>query len=39
MPPKIAASQVFGTALYGAKAVLGGRARDVVSLIKENLLN
>ena len=39
MPPKIAASQVFGTALYGAKAVLGGRAKDVVSLIKENLLN
>jgi pyruvate dehydrogenase (quinone) len=39
MPPKIEASQVFGTALYGAKAVLGGKARDVVSLIKENLLN
>ncbi|HEX7849048.1 MAG TPA: ubiquinone-dependent pyruvate dehydrogenase, partial [Sphingomonas sp.] len=39
MPPKIEASQVFGTALYGAKAVLGGKAKDVFGLIKENLLN
>jgi pyruvate dehydrogenase (quinone) len=39
MPPKIEASQVFGMSLYGAKAVLGGRAKDVFGLIKENLLN
>jgi pyruvate dehydrogenase (quinone) len=38
MPPKIEASQIFGTALYGAKAIIGGRGRDVFSLIKENLL-
>jgi pyruvate dehydrogenase (quinone) len=39
MPPKIAASQVFGTALYSAKALIGGRGGDVLSLIKENLLS
>jgi pyruvate dehydrogenase (quinone) len=34
MPPKVEASQVFGTALYSAKALLTGRARDVVGLVK-----
>lgn len=37
MPPKIEASQVFGTALYGAKAVLSGRTKDVVELVKSAL--
>jgi pyruvate dehydrogenase (quinone) len=37
MPPKIAAKQMFGTALYSAKAILGGRAGDVAQLIKDNL--
>lgn len=36
MPPNIAASQVFGTALYSAKAILDGRGKDVVSLVKDN---
>jgi pyruvate dehydrogenase (quinone) len=39
MPPKIEASQVFGTALYSAKGMLGGRASDVLGLIKENFLS
>jgi pyruvate dehydrogenase (quinone) len=39
MPPKIEASQVFGTALYSAKAILGGRGKDVLGLIKENLFS
>lgn len=34
MPPKVEASQVFGTALYSAKGVLAGRAREVADLIK-----
>ncbi len=38
MPPTVAAAQVFGTALYSAKAVLSGRGSDVVSLIKDNFL-
>jgi pyruvate dehydrogenase (quinone) len=38
MPPEVEASQVFGMALYSAKAVLGGRAGDVVELIKTNFL-
>jgi pyruvate dehydrogenase (quinone) len=37
MPPKIEAAQVFGTALYSAKAVLSGRAGDVWELMTENL--
>jgi hypothetical protein len=28
---------VFGTALYSAKAMLGGRAGDVWDLVTENL--
>ena len=37
MPPRIEAGQVFGTALYSAKALLGGRAGDVWDLVTENL--
>jgi pyruvate dehydrogenase (quinone) len=37
MPPRIEAAQVFGTALYSAKAVLSGRAEDVWELVTENL--
>jgi pyruvate dehydrogenase (quinone) len=38
MPPKIEVGQVAGTALYSTKAVLAGRARDVVDLVTSNLL-
>ncbi|CDO38685.1 thiamine pyrophosphate-dependent enzyme [Novosphingobium sp. KN65.2] len=34
MPPKIEAKQVFGTALYSAKAVLSRRTGDVVDLVR-----
>jgi len=34
MPPKVAASQVFGMALYSAKGVLSGRGGEVADLIK-----
>jgi pyruvate dehydrogenase (quinone) len=37
MPPKIEAAQVFGTALYSAKALLGGRGGDVMELLAQNL--
>jgi pyruvate dehydrogenase (quinone) len=37
MPPFVGAEQVFGTALYSAKAMLGGRAGDVWDLVTENL--
>lgn len=36
MPAKIEPNHVFGTALYSAKAVLGGRGRDVLELIESN---
>ena len=38
MPPKIKASQVASTALFGIKAVLDGRTREVVDLLKNNFL-
>jgi pyruvate dehydrogenase (quinone) len=38
MPPKVEAGQVAGMALYSTKAVLGGRGRDVMGLIR-NLLS
>ncbi|WP_150292879.1 thiamine pyrophosphate-dependent enzyme [Sphingobium estronivorans] len=38
MPPKVEAGQVAGMALYSAKAVLNGRGRDVMGLIR-NLLS
>jgi pyruvate dehydrogenase (quinone) len=34
MPPKVAASQVFGMALYSAKGVLSGRGGEVAALLK-----
>lgn len=34
MPPAIKPGQVAGMALYSAKAVLGGRGRDVVGIIR-----
>ncbi|ATI79979.1 thiamine pyrophosphate-dependent enzyme [Sphingobium yanoikuyae] len=34
MPPKIEAKQIFGTALYSAKAILAGRGGEVAGLIK-----
>jgi pyruvate dehydrogenase (quinone) len=37
MPPKVQFAQVFGTALYSAKAVLAGRAGDVWELVTDNL--
>ncbi|TDR15021.1 thiamine pyrophosphate-dependent enzyme [Marinomonas communis] len=38
MPPKIEAGQVASTALFGIKAVLNGRADEVVDLLKDNFL-
>jgi pyruvate dehydrogenase (quinone) len=38
MPPKIEAGQVFGTAIYSAKAILSGRGGDVAELLKDNFL-
>ena len=38
MPPKIEASQVAATALFGVKAVLDGRTREVVDLLRNNFL-
>jgi len=35
MPPKIELDQIFGTALYSAKAVLAGRAEDVWELMTD----
>jgi pyruvate dehydrogenase (quinone) len=34
MPPAVKPGQVAGMALYSAKAVLGGRGRDVVGIIR-----
>ncbi|MBE9607488.1 ubiquinone-dependent pyruvate dehydrogenase [Acetobacteraceae bacterium H6797] len=34
MPAKVEAKQVYGTALYSAKAVLSGRAGEAVELVK-----
>ncbi len=38
MPPAVDKTQVFSTALYGAKAVLSGRASDVVDLVASNFV-
>ena len=38
MPPKVEASQVSATALFGIKAVLDGRTREVVDLLRNNFL-
>lgn len=36
MPPQIEMGQVMGMALYGAKATLAGRGKDVVNLLVDN---
>jgi pyruvate dehydrogenase (quinone) len=38
MPPNVKPGEVAGMALYSAKAVLGGRGRDVIGMVK-NLLS
>ncbi len=38
MPPEIEAGQVASTALFGLKAVLDGRGKEVVSLLRDNFL-
>lgn len=38
MPPKIEAAQVASTTLFGMKAVLDGRAKEVVALLRDNFL-
>ncbi|BFM08778.1 thiamine pyrophosphate-dependent enzyme [Halioxenophilus aromaticivorans] len=38
MPPQIQASQVASTALFGVKAVLNGRADEVVALLRDNFV-
>jgi pyruvate dehydrogenase (quinone) len=38
MPPKIEPGQVASTALFGVKAVLNGRADELITLLRDNLL-
>lgn len=38
MPPQVEAGMVLGTMLYGAKAVLSGRAGDVIDLLESNFI-
>lgn len=38
MPPKITASEVSGMALYGTKAIMQGRVKDVKDLLVHNFL-
>ncbi|MEQ5869104.1 ubiquinone-dependent pyruvate dehydrogenase [Sagittula sp. NFXS13] len=38
MPPKVEVGQVASTTLFGVKAVLDGRLREVVSLLRDNFL-
>lgn len=37
MPPKIEPGMTVGAMIYGAKAILDGRARDVVELVETNV--
>ena len=37
IPPKIEPSQIFGTALYSANAMLSGRSGNVWELVVQNL--
>jgi pyruvate dehydrogenase (quinone) len=37
VPPKVEASMVSGTILYGAKALLSGHGGDVIDLLESNL--
>ena len=38
MPPHVTAQNVASTALFGVKAILNGRAGEVVSLLRDNFL-
>ncbi|WP_445354581.1 thiamine pyrophosphate-dependent enzyme [Microbulbifer sp. EKSA008] len=38
MPPEVTAQQVTSTALFGLKAILNGRADEVVDLLRDNFL-
>ncbi len=38
MPPKVEAGQVASMSLFGLKAVLNGRVREVVSLLRDNFM-
>ena len=38
MPPKVEVSQVAATAMFGVKAVLDGRTKEVVDLLRNNFL-
>jgi pyruvate dehydrogenase (quinone) len=38
MPPELKLSQVASTAMFGVKAVLDGRGKEVVSLLRDNFL-
>lgn len=38
MPPEVEAGQYLSTALFGAKAVLNGRTKEVVALLRDNFL-
>lgn len=38
MPPKIEAGQVISTATFGARAIMDGRTKEVVSLLRDNFL-
>jgi len=38
MPPQVEPSMVLGTMLYGVKAVLSGRAGDVVDMLESNFI-
>ena len=38
MPPRIEAGEVLSTSLFGIKAVLDGRMKEVVALLRDNFL-
>ena len=38
IPPALEAKQIFGTALYSAKAIFDGRGADVADLLKDNFV-
>jgi pyruvate dehydrogenase (quinone) len=37
IPPAIEFGSAYGMALYSARAMLGGQARDLIEMIKENI--
>lgn len=38
MPPEVEAQEIASTALFGIKAVLDGRGKEVISLIRDNFI-